>query len=74
VGRLQLARRESVYGVDFALESVGAAESDLRSMVVLVQLLRDLSAGFDHGFLRLRCVTVQLRCVLHQFEAFRWLL
>jgi hypothetical protein len=71
VGRLQLAHREALYGLDFAVEHV-AGPASLGGVASLFQLLRDLSGGFDHGFLRLRSVTACVRSVLWQLEACRW--
>jgi hypothetical protein len=45
----------------------------MASVVALAQLVQRVSAGSDHGLLRLRHATVRLHCVLHVFEAFRCL-
>lgn len=71
VGRLQLSQQEVIYNVDFELCSSSAAAS-LAATVALCRLLLQVSAGCDHGLLRLRRATVRLSCVLHSFEAFRW--
>ena len=71
VGRLQLSQQEAVHRVDFGLEPA-LGSGDLSAAVSLCQLIVCLSAGCDHGLLRLRCATVRLQCVLQVFEAFRW--
>ena len=71
VGRAQLALREACYSVDFELWPATAAGS-LEAAVALWRLLADISAGCDHGLLKLQRVTARLRCALHTFEAFRW--
>ena len=72
VGRLQLSQQEAVHRVDFGLEPI-LGGGGLPAAVSLCQLIVRLSAGCDHGLLRLRSATVRLQCVLQVFEAFRWL-
>ena len=71
VGRLQLSQLEAVYRVDFELEPAFGG-GGLTSAVALWRVIARLSAGCDHGLLRLQCVTARLQCRLQSFEAFRW--
>lgn len=73
VGRLQLSFREARYSVCFTAEAADTGV-DLASFVALCGVLRVCSAGFDHGLLRLRSITVRLQCAVQAFEAFMCLL